>query len=302
MKNDILIPPIGMGTYPLKGTILKKAVFAAAQYGYRLFDTSDNYFNEEDLGKALKYLYENSQITRNDLFLVTKLSDELYEPGTVCGGSNRGIYFWNNSPVMKSYGRDAVEKVVREKVERSLNFLQTDYIDCLLMHWPYPDCFLEIWKAMEKIYLSGKVRVIGACNCRERHLEKIMNNGTIMPMVNQIECSPLNTKSSLIKYCTDHQIKVMVYSPLMNLRCESMKNNLKVKQMSLRYEKSIAQIILRWDVQQGLIPIPKSSNVKRLKSNIEIFDFELTTEDFEILNQLNENFQYMPESCACPGI
>lgn len=300
MSNGLVMPTIGLGTYPMKGKELSDAVCHAYRAGYRLFDTADNYYNEEDLGMALENLYDSTGATRKDVFIVSKVSDELYEPGTLGGGSNMGKYFWKNSPEMQ--GKDAVRRVVRMRLEDSLSKLKTDYLDLWLMHWPYPDFFEEIWTEMEEVYREGKVKAIGVCNCRIRHFERLKKVASVFPMVNQYETSPLNTKEADTEYCNRNNIKVMIYSPLKNL-------NFKVKEyrdvldgLSAKYGKSNSQILLRFDVQRGMIPIPKSANPNRLKSNIDIFDFSLTAEEMDVLMSCNRNLMYMPESRSCPGL
>lgn len=301
LSNGIEIPAIGMGTYPLNGEILKNAVFDAYCTGYHLFDTADNYYNEEDLGISLNQLYKKKSVHRSELFLVSKLSDELYRPGTLGGGSNRGIYFWKKSPFMQE--KDAVRKVVQKKLDNSLKLLQTDYLDLLLMHWPYPDFFEEIWYEMENLYQKGIVRAIGVCNCRERHFERLKNSCRIFPMVNQFESSPVNTKNNLSEYCHLHNVHVMIYSPLMNLRLKtSVAYKNYIQELANKYNKEIAQIILRFDIQRGFTPIPKSAHKERLISNISVFDFELEHEEMEKLFSFNEDRQYMPESKSCPGL
>lgn len=301
LSNGVHIPAIGMGTYPMNGQILCNAVQSAYSAGYRLFDTADNYYNEKDLGDSLMFLYRKMSVKRSDLFLVSKLSDELYPPYSLGGGLNKGIYFWKSSPLMQ--GEGAVHRVVHEKIENSLKSLQTEYLDLLLMHWPYPDFFEEIWYEMECLYKEGKVRAIGVCNCRERHFEKLKNNCSIFPMVNQFETSPLNTKVSLADYCRKHEVHVMIYSPLMNLRLRTgAAYHEYLHELSLKYNKDEAQIVLKFDIQRGFTPIPKSSRKERLESNINIFDFELSQREIDILYGFNENRQYLPESKSCPGI
>ena len=301
LSNGVEIPAIGMGTYPLRGNVLMDAICDAYSCGYRLFDTSDNYYNEEDLGDGLIMLYNIFGAERNKLFLVSKLSDELYEPGTLGEGTNKGLYFWKSSPAMM--GDSAVKKIVRQKITHTLHALHTDYLDLLLLHWPYPDYFEEIWQEMERLFKEGLVRAIGVCNCRERHLDRLLNNCSIIPMVNQFETSPLNTKESLTNYCNRNNIHIMVYSPLMSLRINtSIDYNEYLKFLEHKYQKTRAQIILRFNVQRGFTPIAKSIHKDRLQSNIEIFDFALEGQEITHLLSFNENKQVLPESRVCPGL
>lgn len=300
LNNGIVMPHLGLGTYPMTGDLLSEAVYNAYSSGYRLFDTSDNYYNEEDLGSALKQLYLKSSSKRENLFLVTKVSDDLYKPGTIGGGANMGKYFWKNSIEMQS--KDAVHRIVRQKFEDSLRYLQTDYIDLYLLHWPYPDYFKELWKELESLYSDKLVRAIGVCNCRERHLEYLKTFANDFPLVNQFESSPLNTKESLVNYCNENNIRVMIYSPLKSMNISNNLYKSVLLDLSKKYDKSAAQIILRFDIQRGLIPIPKSSSITRIKDNIDVFDFVIESDDMQLLMNCNENRMYMPESRSCPGL
>ena len=303
LYNGVKIPKIGFGTYPLSGQILTSSVISAYTCDYRLFDTADNYYNEEDLGISLSALYNKTAASRGDVFLVTKISDELYKPGTLGGGSNKGIYFWKSSPLMQHLGDDAVHKVVEKKVNHSLSALKTDYIDLLLMHWPYPDYFQEIWYEMEQIYKSGKARAIGVCNCEQRHLEKLKQSAYIQPMVNQFETSPVNSKEAIVNYCRKSGIKIMVYSPLKNLSLKTdPEYKLYLQYLANKYGKSLQQIVLNFDIMRGLIPIPKSSHDSRIRANIDVFDFTLHEDEMKKLLSFNKNIKYMPESRSCPGI
>ena len=301
LSNGVEMPQIGLGTYPMYGDTLSNAVLAAYEAGFRLIDTADNYYNEKDLGDSLSQLYAKTSATRKDLFLVTKLSDELYPAGTIGGGANRGIYFWKSSPAMQH--PNAVREIIEKKLQDSLKWLKTDYLDALLMHWPYPDFFEEIWSEMERLYKKGIVRSIGVCNCRERHFERLKNSCEIFPMINQFETSPLNTKAPLLKYCDDHNVKVMIYSPLKSLQRKNQQEYLEtVKKIGKKYGKNPAQIILKFDIQRGMTPIPKSNNAARLQSNINIFDFSLTEDEMNKLMSFNLDLAYMPESRSCPGL
>lgn len=301
LSNGIQMPSIGLGTYPLYAQQLTDVLSMAYEEGYRLIDTADNYYNEKDLGESLCYVYNQLGAKREDFFLVSKVSDELYPIGDYRPGSNRGIYFWKSSHVMQS--PNAVRKILEEKIDNTLRFLKTDYLDLWLMHWPYPDFFLELWYEMEKIYATGKVKAIGVCNCHVRHFEFLRNQGLSTPMVNQFESSPLNTKEEIIGYCINHNIEVMTYSPLMSLKFKDVPQfSTLLTTLSEKYYKNPAQIILRFDIQRGLVPIPKSTHRNRLAANIDLFDFELTNDEMLALMNCNQNRQALPESKQCPGL
>lgn len=301
LSNGIQMPPIGLGTYPLYAQQLTDVLCMAYEEGYRLIDTADNYYNEKDLGESLYYTYNQLGAKREDFFLVSKVSDELYPIGDYRPGSNRGVYFWKSSCVMQS--PNVVRKILEKKIDNTLKFLKTDYLDLWLMHWPYPDFFLELWYEMENIYATGKVKAIGVCNCRVRHLEFLRDQGLSTPMVNQFESSPLNTKEEIIDYCINHGIEVMTYSPLMSLRFKDVSQfSTLLTTLSEKYYKNPAQIILRFDIQRGLVPIPKSTHRNRLAANIDLFDFELTGDEMLALMNCNQNRQTLPESKQCPGL
>ena len=284
------MPCIGMGTYPLQGRAMTEAVIAAVQCGYRAFDTAYAYENEDSLGNALQEVYRTTGLKRAEVFITSKIGDRLDH------GTPDGKLFHASYPNEK---RD-IRGIVSRQLSETLKNLQTDYLDLLLIHWPHPDYFVEVWKSMEGEYRAGRVRSIGVSNFRERHLRKIAEAGSICPMVNQFELHPLNTKKELIKYCQRLDIQIEAYSPLLVMRREIMDAPV-LKLLAKKYNKSMPQIILRWDVQQGVIPIPKSGNSARLRENINIFDFELTPEDMQGIDALNQDFIGLSESWYCPG-
>lgn len=290
LSNGVKIPCIGMGTYPLKGKAMTKAVVAATDYGYRAFDTAKAYENEKCLGIALRETYYRHGLKRSDIFITSKIGENLDQ------GIPDGELFYASFPGEKK----DIKKVVSNQLNDILKNLQTDYLDLLLIHWPFPDYLLEIWKAMEDEYKNGKVRVIGVSNFRERHIQRIIQSGAINPMVNQIELHPLNTKKELLNYCMKLNIQVQAYSPLMVMNRKLMNSSV-LKQLAIRYNKSMPQIILRWHIQKGVIPIPKSGNLLRLQENINIFNFELSDNEIFKIDLLNENYSGLIESRYCPG-
>ena len=290
LSNGVEIPSFGMGTYPLKGQALTKAIIAATSCGYRAFDTAKAYGNEESLGNALQEAYRINRLKRSDVFITSKIGENLNH------GIPDGILFYATYPNEK---RDIAD-IVSKQLNEILKNLRTDYLDLLLIHWPFPDYFVEIWKAMEDEYRTGRVRAIGVSNFRERHIQKIVNSRSIVPMVNQFELHPMNTKKALVDYCQKLKIQVQAYSPLLVMN-KKLINAPILKLLAQKYKKSIPQIILRWNIEQGVIPIPKSGNPIRLQENINIFDFELTEEDMYGIDLLNENHSGVVESRYCPG-
>lgn len=301
LSNGVEMPNIGLGTFPLYGDVLTNTLYEAYKIGYRLVDTADNYHNEIDLGESLDYLYSHSSATRKDMFLVSKISDDLYPQGTIDAGNNMGKYFWKSSSYMQE--EQAVKKVITHKIEESLTSLHTDYLDLWLMHWPYPDYFEEIWYEMEQVYKQGKVRAIGLCNSRERHFDKLKKCCTVFPHVNQVETSPLNAKENLLECCSNNNVRCMVYSPLKSLSFHINGTYDKyVDHLAAKYNKTKEQIVLKFHIQRGTVPIPKSTHASRLIANYNIFDFEISNQEMNILLSFNMDYQYMAESMRCPGL
>lgn len=253
LANNIKIPPIGLGVYKMQeGSEMNQAVKAAYENGYRLFDTAQMYGNEAALGTALK---ENN-IPREDIFLVSKVDN----------------------------GNQWYEKTL-ESLKITLEKLQTSYLDAFLIHWPGQDKerTLSTWKAMEEAYESGLVKSIGVCNFEICQLQYLMEHCQIRPMINQIEHSPLFHQPELVSYCKEHQIQVIAWAPLQRGNFDKT-----ICSIAEKHQKTPAQILLRWNIQQGIIPIPKSKNPDRLRENIDIFDFSLKAEDMNALDQLRQ--------------
>ncbi|MCA9749095.1 MAG: aldo/keto reductase [Romboutsia sp.] len=254
LSNRVKIPSIGFGTYKSgDDEETAKIIKNALNLGYKMIDTASFYNNEVGIGNGIK----ESGIDRKDIFIVTKL--------------------WNDD-----HGYDNTI----EAFNKSLNNLQVDYIDLYLIHWPNK-LNAETWRAFEHLYETGKVKAIGVCNFKVEHLEELKKTAKIMPMVNQVEIHPFSTKNNIINYCKDNNIKVVAWSPISRGRVLS--NDLMID-LSQKYKKSIVQIVLRWHMQKGVIPIPKSSNENRIKENIDIFDFEISSEDMKAIDSLDEGY------------
>ena len=252
LSNGIKMPSIGFGTYKSgNDEETSQIIKNALNIGYRMIDTASFYGNEVGIGKGIK----ESKIDRKEIFLVTKL--------------------WNDD--------HGYEKTI-EAFNKSLNNLQVDYIDLYLIHWPNK-LNSETWRAFEDLYKLGKVKAIGVCNFKVEHLEDLKKSAEIMPMVNQVEIHPFSIKNKICNYCKENDIQVIAWSPISRGRVFS--NDLIIS-LSEKYKKSITQIVLRWHMQKGIIPIPKSSNEYRMKENFDIFDFEITDEDIKAIDLLNQ--------------
>ena len=250
--NGIKMPSIGFGTYKSgNDEDTARIVKYALEIGYRQIDTASFYGNEVGVGKGIK----DSGIKREEIFLVTKL--------------------WNDD-----HGYENTIKAFNKSLER----LQVEYIDLYLIHWPNK-LNAETWRAFEYLYKIGKVKAIGVCNFKIGHLEELKATAEIMPMVNQVEIHPLSSKDIMLDYCNKNNIQLVAWSPIM--RGKIFSNELIIA-LAEKYKKTIAEIILRWHIQRGVIPIPKSSNEERIKENIDIFDFKISEEDMDIIDSLNE--------------
>lgn len=256
LSNNIKIPILGFGVYNIiEEKILKDVIKCALNIGYRHFDTASIYNNEFFLGEALK----ESKISRNNLFITTKL--------------------WNTD-----YGYENTIKAL----EKSLNKLHFEYIDLFLIHWPQKEKLIETWEAMEQIYYSGRVKSIGVSNFSIEYLDILIKQCNIVPMVNQIEHHPYLMQNHLLKYCYEKEIQIVAHSPLMWGRISSDDT---FRELSNKYKKSVAQIILRWNIQRGIVVIPKSVHISRILENADIFDFEINESDMDFISSFDKNYR-----------
>lgn len=232
--------------------------------GYRLIDWSATYGR----GELIRQAIQNQKVPREELFITSRVSNEQQYSGNV---------------------RDAFFQTIHE--------LGVDYLDLYMFHWPVTGHFIDTYREMEKLYKEGYVKAIGVCNCKEHHLQELLDNCEVVPAVNQIEVHPLFTQKPLIAFCKSHNIRVMAYTPLAR-NDDRLRKDLLLKRLCKKYSKSLAQIILRWDIQLGLIPIPRSSNPKRQADNINIFDFEISDEDMAAIDAININsrLRYDPDN------
>ncbi|WP_239738450.1 aldo/keto reductase [Mammaliicoccus sp. C-M14] len=254
LNNNVEIPELGLGVYKIEDADVERVIHTAIDVGYRAIDTAWFYKNEKALGEALKTV----NIKREDLFITTKL--------------------WNDFQ-----GYDATIKAFND----SLESLQLTYIDMYLIHWPCPEdgLFIETYKALETLYKEGKIKAIGVCNFKEHHLDQLLAETEVVPAVNQVEFHPLFNQKALQAYCESKGIKLMAWSPLM--RGGEWLNNADLQSIADQYNKTVAQVIIKWHLQQGRLVIPKSQNDNRIRENFDVFDFELSDEDLAKIDQLN---------------
>lgn len=260
LHNGVQMPYLGLGVYLSKdGEEVINAVKEALNHGYRHIDTAAIYENEEGVGEGIR----QSNVPREDVFLVSKV--------------------WNTDQ-----GYEATLKAF----EASLNRLGTDYLDLYLIHWPKGDLSKDTWRALESLYREKRVRAIGVSNFLKHHLEDLLGTAEIVPMVNQMEFHPYLVQQELMDFCSSHQIQYEAWSPLMQGNIFDLDI---MKDMAAKYNKTIAQIVLRWDLQKGVVTIPKSSKKERIKANSELFDFTLSDEDVKLLDSLDKGKRFGPD-------
>ncbi|WP_010278367.1 aldo/keto reductase [Paenibacillus senegalensis] len=258
LANGVEMPWLGLGVWKVEeGQQVEDAVRTAIETGYRSIDTAAIYRNEQGVGRAIA----NCGVPRDQLFITTKLWNE-----------NQGY-----ETTLKAF-------------EESRNKLGLEYFDLYLIHWPLPKRgkYKETWKAMEKLYKEGLIRAIGVSNFQVDHLKDLMSDAEIAPMVNQVEYHPLLSQQELLAFCKANQIQMEAWSPLMQ-------GNLDLPvlhEIADAHGKTAAQVVLRWDIQNGVVTIPKSVTPHRVKENADIFDFELSSEEMERINALNQNKRF----------
>ncbi|MRN57294.1 aldo/keto reductase [Paenibacillus monticola] len=256
--NGVRVPQLGFGVYKItKEEEFKTAISEAIRIGYRHFDTARIYGNEKALGREI----QNSRIPREQFFITSKV--------------------WNT---------DHGYKATKKAFEQTAHKLNVDYLDMYLIHFASPN-YIETWKAMEELYLEGKIKVIGVANFEIQHLEELMKHAKIPPMINQIETHPEFPQNDLHDYLQEHQILHEAWGPL-GQGNKALLQHPELKKIAEHHHKTVAQVILRWHLERGVIIIPKSANPKRMNENSQIFDFELTGDEMEKIGQLNTGKRY----------
>jgi diketogulonate reductase-like aldo/keto reductase len=256
LLNGVTMPRLGLGVWrSQEGEEVERAVSAALQAGYRSIDTASMYGNEAGVGKAVR----ESGIPRDQIFVTTKV--------------------WND--------QQGYDNTLRA-FEQSADNLGLGHVDLYLVHWPVQDKYKDTYRALEELYDQGRVRAIGVSNFKEHHLEDLMGSCRIKPMVNQVELHPLLTQTKLRMFCRKEGIQLESWRPLMQ-------GNLDLpllQELSHKYGKTPAQIVIRWHLQLGVVTIPKSVTESRIRENAHVFDFELAPEDMNRIGALNEDRRY----------
>lgn len=255
LTNGVEMPLLGYGVFKVSPEECERCVSDALNVGYRLIDTAQAYFNEEGVGNAIS----NSGVARQDIFLVTKV--------------------WISN---------AGEEKAAASIDESLRKLKTDYIDLLLIHQAYGDVF-GTWRAMEKAYRAGKVRAIGVSNFQAGRFYDFAHYVDIKPMVNQLQCNPLVQQQGIEPILSENGTRMMAWAPLGGEGAESVVKNELLANIGNRCGKSAAQVALRWLTQRGIVAIPKSTHVERMRQNLDIFDFTLTNDEMQQISSLDRH-------------
>ena len=255
LNNGVEMPLLGYGVFLVPPQEAEQCVTDALEVGYRLIDTAQAYYNEEGVGAAIT----KSNVKREDIFLVTKV--------------------WISN---------AGEEKAARSIDESLRKLQTDYIDLLLIHQAYGDVFGS-WRAMEKAYKAGKVRAIGVSNFQAARFFDFTHYVDVKPMVNQLQCNPMIQQTSIEPLLTETGTKMMAWGPLGGQGVDGIVKSELLADIGSKYEKSAAQVALRWLTQRGIVAIPKSSHKERMAQNLNIFDFMLTTEEMAQIATMNQH-------------
>lgn len=263
LHNGMKLPNMGFGVWQIPKGVTAHCVKLALKAGYRYIDTAAAYHNEKEVGEGIRQAMEEYGIKREEIFVSTKL--------------------WNDH---RGY-----DKAV-EAIETSLNNLGLDYIDLYMLHWPavakwhdnWRDINADTYRAVEDYYKQGKIKAIGVANYLAHHLEALIEDTNIKPMVNQIEYHPGFGQIESAKYCQEHGIIVEAWSPL---GCGEVLQNKTLKQLADKYNKSTAQICIRWLLQKNILPIIKSTHEERMIQNMQVFDFEISSQDMQIIDAIS---------------
>ena len=264
LNNGVEMPWFGLGVFKVEdGPELVEAVKSAIKAGYRSIDTAAIYGNEKAVGEGIRAGIKEAGISREDLFITSKV--------------------WNSD---QGYERTLAA------YEESLKKLELDYLDLYLVHWPVEGKYKDTWRALETLYKEKRVRAIGVSNFQIHHLQDVMKDAEIKPMINQVEYHPRLTQKELQAFCKEQGIQMEAWSPLMQ---GQLLDNETLQEIAEKHGKTTAQVILRWDLQNGVITIPKSTKEHRIIANADIFNFELTKEDMEKIDALNQNHRVGPD-------
>jgi len=296
LNNGVAMPQLGLGTFLIPDNELEKTICLAYELGYRKFDTAWRYYNEAGIAKALK----KQGINRKDVFITTKINVDAFF---------RGGYKWGHKGLLNIWNLKTAQKVIQE----SFDNLNTDYIDLFLIHWPTPIPLVQImYKKLTEFYKSGKIRAIGVCSSLPPHFDAFAEVSDVLPAVNQFEISPLNTQKELVKWCQDKGIVVEAMSTFSHYRSNEPRKEIiehpQIIPVAEAHKKTVAQVILKWLLQQGIAVIPKTWDNIHLAENIDLFDFNLSADEMKTIDNLDQGkflnydpYKYMRPPLASMG-
>lgn len=265
LNNGVQMPWLGLGVFRVEDRAeLVNAVRVAIKNGYRSIDGAAIYGNEEAMGEGIRQGIKEAGISREDLFITSKV--------------------WN---------ADLGYESTIAAYEASLKRLGVDYLDLYLIHWPVEGKYKEAWRALEYLYKEERVKAIGVSNFQVHHLEELLKDAEIKPVINQVEFHPCLTQQKVRAFCQVNDIQVEAWSPLM--AGNGLLENEVLKEIAKKYDKTVAQVVLRWDIQSQVVTIPKSTNEGRLIQNADLFDFTLTKDDMEKIDGLNQDLRVGPD-------
>lgn len=254
LNNGVKMPQLGYGVYQVSKDECERCVLDALKVGYRHIDTAQSYFNEEEVGNAI----EKSGVPRNEIFLTTKV--------------------W-----IEHYGYEQTKASVYESMQK----LKVNYIDLVLLHQPFAD-YYGAWRALEDMYADGKIRAIGISNFYPDRMVDLASFSRIKPMVNQVETHPFNQQIEAQEWMKKYGVQIEAWAPFGEGR-GGLFTNETIAKIAAKHNKTVAQVILRWELQRGIVVIPKSVHIERMEQNLDVFDFELSDEDMQVMASLDKN-------------
>lgn len=263
LNNGVEMPGMGLGVFQIENDATAEIVKNAIEVGYRSIDTAAIYGNEAGVGEGIKQALASTGLKREDLFITSKV--------------------WNN-------GLSYDETIAA--FEDSLQKLGLEYLDLYLIHWPGKNKYAESWRALEDLNKEGKIKAIGVCNFNISHLQDLLKTARVIPVINQVEFHPRLQQLELRTFCQEHNIQLEAWAPLMQ---GGLLEDSTIAKIAEKYGKSNAQVILRWDIQNGVITIPKSVRKERMIQNADIFDFSLTDEEIQVINAMNLDKRVGPD-------
>lgn len=272
--NTGSIPPLFISANFMHKKRMVQIFIEALKVGVRGFDTAREYGCERKVGEAIRIACKETGVSRDEIFIQTRISNE-----------------------------EIIKGNIKKEIDISLNKMRLDYLDCFMFHWPTPKYYIDRWKELTDLQITEyneKIRNLGICNCRQRHLDEIIQNNCILPNILQIEVTPFWQCKKLTSFCQTKNITIQAFSPLCKM-IEPIRSNNILNSLAIKYNVSIPQLILRWNYQRNIIPISLTSRPSRVRSNFDIYDFIISEEDMKLIETLDCGYKYHLESATCLG-